>query len=847
MTVVIVQCRLSSTRLPRKALLPLGGKPVLAWTLDAMKQVPADRYILAVDYESEEELKPIATEYGWDCFAGSGDDVLERFCAAAIWADCVLPNDLILRATADNPFLFYESAIQLLKEIKKHPCDYITFTGIPHGSGVELFNARSLIESCGMTTDPYDHEHVGPALYNHSDNFASVMLPAPAKWNHPEYRTTIDTYNDYRRALRIVRRVSAGRNLRRPYTYEEICSAFSDSSVINPVLCVPCVSKGNGTGHLRRCLDVAYKIGADVYIPQNHNLDVVDELVQEGIQHGLEEWQIIHHLPEPNSYSLVLTDTFMLEKKLARELSAIGSVAAIDEGSTFTAYCDYLLDIIPSAKLIRSANLNNIGFIPLPKNKKDVANSFGSAKALEKVLVSVGGEDPSELSLPAAIAFAELEKNVTLIVNEPNAIRKKIPESLQKNIRIVPPVSNLRERLYMYDIVVTHYGFTAFEAVAAGCGVILLETSSLHGILAQKYGFALVQSELNVAKIESLLNQFDLLFPKEIYDKLSKGSSESLESFVCRMSAGKKMLCPICCTKPVFPDNVVARTPKRTFRRCSSCGMLYMSWSLTAEVQKYSADYFFDDYKKQYGKTYLEDFSAIKTQCVRRMSVIDSIFWSKSKNKARLKKGYSLTPAVLDIGCAMGPFLDAASDAGWQVYGTDVSEDAIEYVQNELRYPAVCASFPEIDTLAEFGISKFDAITMWYVIEHFQQLDSVLQSVSSMLKKGGVFAFSTPSASGVSGKYSPESFFATSPEDHYTLWEPCKVGDILKRYGFKIIRKISTGHHAERFPLAKKLGLKPASFGFSILTGISRCFGLGDTFEVYCVKTDEVKKKRDEK
>ena len=41
---VIVQCRLSSTRLPGKALKDLGGKPVLAWVLSSMKKVKADYY-----------------------------------------------------------------------------------------------------------------------------------------------------------------------------------------------------------------------------------------------------------------------------------------------------------------------------------------------------------------------------------------------------------------------------------------------------------------------------------------------------------------------------------------------------------------------------------------------------------------------------------------------------------------------------------------------------------------------------------------------------------------------------------------------------------------------------------
>ncbi|MBO6100874.1 MAG: hypothetical protein J6P07_06030 [Spirochaetaceae bacterium] len=80
MTVLVIQSRLSSTRLPEKALLPLGGKPVLAWVFAAMKKVKADRYFLATDYDSEARLKPVAEENGFECFAGPKDDVLRRFC-----------------------------------------------------------------------------------------------------------------------------------------------------------------------------------------------------------------------------------------------------------------------------------------------------------------------------------------------------------------------------------------------------------------------------------------------------------------------------------------------------------------------------------------------------------------------------------------------------------------------------------------------------------------------------------------------------------------------------------------------------------------------------------------------
>ena len=195
-----------------------------------------------------------------------------------------------------------------------------------------------------------------------------------------------------------------------------------------------------------------------------------------------------------------------------------------------------------------------------------------------------------------------------------------------------------------------------------------------------------------------------------------------------------------------------------------------------------------------------------------------------------------MTPAVLDIGCAFGPYLDAASDSGWQVYGTDISKEAVSYVQNTLKYPAACAAFPDFDAMKEFGVSSFDAVTMWYVIEHFKDLDGVLKAVAGNLKKGGIFAFSTPSASGVSGKFNTQSFFLHSPADHFSLWEPGRADSILRKYGFKVVKIVSTGHHPERFPSLAKEGIKPNGLKFALFTAASHFFGLGDTFEVYCKK-----------
>lgn len=818
---VIVQCRLSSTRLPGKALKDLGGKPVLAWVLSSMKKVNADHYFVAIDEASYEALLPVCREYGFECFAGSLNDVLDRFVSLLN----TVKTQTVIRATADNPFLFYEAAEESAalfeeKNEGKGHCDYLTYSGLPHGSGVEVFSADSLKKAACETSDPYDHEHVGPAFYNHKERYVCEFVPAPRRYNFPELRTTIDTYSDYLRAVSVINYMNS-KGYEGPYTTEQILEACRSNSVKYPVVLVPSVVKGHGTGHLRRCLNAAKNGKFFVYIPDDKTLAETDSVIEEYLQAGLSKNLIINTIPDDSYLPAIITDTFELTENQLRELSKNRSLISIDEGSRFTDYCDYLLDIIPSYKCDRSANITDPGFITMPQNVRH-PTAEGEGKKIEKVLICLGGEDPANLTIPAAKAFMQKLPDAKITAIFSNEESPYVDYAGGHNIEFIKPVPGLREKLYEYDIVVTHYGLTAFEAVYAGCGVILLPTTKLHKKLAEKYNFAYVgDKSISVSSLETALKS-ENLYAKQFLEGDLKGDKKSIEEFLRHLAAGKKMCCPVCGEFPSKPDEVISRNETRTYRRCSKCGMIYMAFT-TIEDKKYQKSYFFEDYKKQYGKTYEEDFESIKTQGLRRVSVIKSLVGTRGET-------------LLDIGCAYGPFLSAAADNGINPFGTDIAEDAVSYVQQKLKYPAVCSAFPEIDTAEEFGIAQFDVVTMWYVIEHFKDLGSVLRKVSSLVKKGGIFAFSTPSGEGISAVSDKDHFYQISPTDHYTIWEPSRADSILRKFGFKVERIVSTGHHPERFPSIKKCGAKPGSLKWKMTDALSRTKKLGDTVEIYCKK-----------
>ena len=267
----------------------------------------------------------------------------------------------------------------------------------------------------------------------------------------------------------------------------------------------------------------------------------------------------------------------------------------------------------------------------------------------------------------------------------------------------------------------------------------------------------------------------------------------------------------------------IARFEDRTYRKCKRCGIVSLE-SFAAHPMSYGEEYFSSEYKAQYGRTYLEDFDSIKNASRSRVSLIKEV------------SGKNVDGAVVDVGCAYGPFLDAAREVGLPGYGVDVSAGAVSYVRKKLGIPALRASFESVGRSSL--PRRIRAITMWYVIEHFTDTDLVLRKAASLLPPGGVFAFSTPNGRGISGRLDPSRFLRKSPADHFTIFSPRGLRRLLAGYGLELRTVRVTGHHPERFPgiIGKSADRRPAVY--LIVRGVSRLLGLGDTFEAYATKVD---------
>jgi len=201
LTAIVLQARIDSSRLPGKSLLLLDGKPLIFRVMEALTNIPSDLRILACPQDSLSSFTPLAQEVGFQILAGPKDDVLERYCLAIRKYSI----NRLIRATGDNPFVFADAAISINDEASSHNADYAGFTNLPYGAGVESVSAPALLRASDEARLPSEREHVCPYLYNHPELFNVYRPVAPSCWHYPDIRITVDTQEDYNRAVELYR------------------------------------------------------------------------------------------------------------------------------------------------------------------------------------------------------------------------------------------------------------------------------------------------------------------------------------------------------------------------------------------------------------------------------------------------------------------------------------------------------------------------------------------------------------------------------------------------------------------------------------------------------------------
>src|SRR5262249_10166123 len=98
---------------------------------------------------------------------------------------------------------------------------------------------------------------------------------------------------------------------------------------------------------------------------------------------------------------------------------------------------------------------------------------------------------------------------------------------------------------------------------------------------------------------------------------------------------------------------------------------------------------------------------------------------------------------LLDVGCSFGWLLEVAGDAGFEAYGIDPSESAVEVARSRgLRVKH--GHFPEED----WNRQDWAVITYMDVIEHIDDLERMLSQTVRRLRPSGYLGIQVPVSTG---------------------------------------------------------------------------------------------------
>lgn len=193
----IVQARLSSTRLPGKVLLELGGRTVLERVVIGARHYCDDVVVATSSDTSDDAVEAECARLGATCVRGSLADVFSRF-ALALSLPSSRDASWFFRITADCPVHSGALGRSLRAAAETSSADYLYFADeeLPRGLAPELVrrSAFERVDAARLSDD--ERQHVTLPFYRTGSPFTALKLPVPADLAHPELRLTLDYADD---------------------------------------------------------------------------------------------------------------------------------------------------------------------------------------------------------------------------------------------------------------------------------------------------------------------------------------------------------------------------------------------------------------------------------------------------------------------------------------------------------------------------------------------------------------------------------------------------------------------------------------------------------------------------
>ncbi|MBD8488891.1 class I SAM-dependent methyltransferase [Echinicola sp. CAU 1574] len=235
--------------------------------------------------------------------------------------------------------------------------------------------------------------------------------------------------------------------------------------------------------------------------------------------------------------------------------------------------------------------------------------------------------------------------------------------------------------------------------------------------------------------------------------------------------------CPLCQNQSgLFLNHLVVKDhsvshESFTICKCDKCHFLFTN---PRPDQEHIGEYYkSEDYISHTDKS--NNIVNFIYKQVRKYTLQQKVNWI---NKHTAQKG-----RLLDFGSGTGHLLNQAKTNGWDCCGLEPSKEAAKIAKDNFDLN-VCSEIKELDKE-----KKFDAITLFHVLEHVHDLKGTMEFLLSKLKKRGTLFLAVPNYDSYDSSLFKENWAALDVPRHLYHFTQETMQYLAEEYDLRISAK----------------------------------------------------------
>ncbi len=199
--VIVVQARMTSSRLPGKVMLPILGESLLYRMMERLQMIRHKAQLVIAIPEEEKGglIEREAERIGIPCFCGDLNNLLDRHYQVAKLYNA----DIVLKIPSDCPLIDPRIVDQVLDFYEAHEGEYDFVSNLhpatfPDGNDVEIMTMDCISKVWLEATRKLELEHTTPYIWENPEKFriANVVWETGKDYSM-SHRFTIDYPADY--------------------------------------------------------------------------------------------------------------------------------------------------------------------------------------------------------------------------------------------------------------------------------------------------------------------------------------------------------------------------------------------------------------------------------------------------------------------------------------------------------------------------------------------------------------------------------------------------------------------------------------------------------------------------